>query len=865
MRVLADASTQAQIILVYDPDGVTQGKNQVTDAKGRDWACLHYWRNLLDVSLRFRGRLAGSRALVCVVPPDGAGRVDLSYLPDVIGSVEKVIDLSLSGIIRFCEPRMFLPSAALERYKSLLTGNLTATLRALRDAQDDKKGAPLTEIDIQAAALQAAAPELTGGVLSRKVRQGTEGLLQLLFTPLASPEAEALLRRYLANVLANNPRLTAWFQAERDDIALVTYAALILKALNKPVTAFNIRGLGVDRQCSETLLPEMADVAAIMKKDPKLAEQACKLAETGLPRYAEHRLLDAAAESAVPLHSLVEELPGRLGRQLLRRQFLSALKSDILPDWVVECEQIWKPSTQERSVDPVRELVALTASIEARLRQQTSAIGSIESLAESYVDSGAATLEYDLWKANVVASQTQDRELLAAWDDVRPRLRKRIRERLLELDSTLDDLIGRNAQAFLDNKRTVAHVVPDMLTRPSNAPPNVHRLWFIVFDGMRWDMWERVVRPALEAHFTVSLVSPYLAMVPSTTKVSRTSLFAAQPPDNWKGIQGTYTEAEDSLAANTFGLMPATWRSQLSLISRTEDRQDEVRGVMAADERRLYTLLIFNISDDWTHHEQADPYQFGRMFATLLDTVLPSLRMLVDDRDIILVSSDHGFLELSPEDAVEVASDLHESSQGRGVGNVGDISYRYTRSVPVEGAVQIPFKHLGTYYVATRHDWFCRPGGTYTRYAHGGISLSELVVPAAVLVKRPVDKHPLVLRWQKIPQSLVLCEDEPGTVELVLSYDGDEAVRFTLRSTLSEVSPSRGSIQPGAALQVTLDVSPELEGGVVRVCGEGNTNSGQPVQVEEAEFEVTRTLRSDKVQVDTSALDLLEDKKGRSD
>ena len=171
--------------------------------------------------------------------------------------------------------------------------------------------------------------------------------------------------------------------------------------------------------------------------------------------------------------------------------------------------------------------------------------------------------------------------------------------------------------------------------------------------------------------------------------------------------------------------------------------------------------------------------------------------------DTVVVSSDHGFVELVDEDAAPVAdSDRWERYVS---GGAHPVNYRYasTHDLPedLEDVYRVSYPRChDRYTVAIGRRWFKREGwhGQSDRYAHGGLSLAEMVVPGARL-KRIVEPR-LQVSLTMEPESLDLEENAEGALAIHVSNQGNVSLSASLEvqaNTASEAASYAVELKPG--------------------------------------------------------------------
>ena len=224
-------------------------------------------------------------------------------------------------------------------------------------------------------------------------------------------------------------------------------------------------------------------------------------------------------------------------------------------------------------------------------------------------------------------------------------LQSRVRTFLGEADDRLAEEIKANWGKYLNDPRLSTHVLWDFIRQRRLHPKPEACLWMVVFDGMRWDTWQRVVKPRLLELFEMKTPEKaYLSLLPSWTPIARTGLLAGRPPAEWKGPDGRPTRDQGLLAARFFEIPAGEREAKLQFYSGMES--DRTYRQLDRDHRYPWNVLIFNISDDGLHQERGDLVALNAKIKTQLDDVMQTLSGLVGPEDTMVVSSDHGFVEL---------------------------------------------------------------------------------------------------------------------------------------------------------------------------------------------------------------------------
>ncbi len=258
----------------------------------------------------------------------------------------------------------------------------------------------------------------------------------------------------------------------------------------------------------------------------------------------------------------------------------------------------------------------------------------------------------------------------------------------------------------------------------------------LIFDGLRVDAWEELVRPVLEEKYDVLEQLPGSAILPSETHLSRKAISAGCLPVNFTST------TENALLENAL-------KNHLNLAVKFKvDKQDEnvECGISARYTSGPIDMVIFNFTDKNLHNNTADlAFIYDATVREILrQDVRSILRELPADAKVFVIS-DHGFTPVPDQTFVVPDQVLTDS---------GDVKYRVGRlKKPLEGSdakkgvvfkvsdMGIPDK-TGKAKWSFNHVLFPRPGLTLQRpqgrhdperYTHGGLSLAECMIPLIVL------------------------------------------------------------------------------------------------------------------------------------
>jgi hypothetical protein len=304
-------------------------------------------------------------------------------------------------------------------------------------------------------------------------------------------------------------------------------------------------------------------------------------------------------------------------------------------------------------------------------------------------------------------------------------------------------------------------------------PQSGQKAVVMIFDGMRTDAWDELLRPVLEERYQIIESRPGSAILPTETQLSRKAISAGRLPVE-------FIDKESTMELNLLDV----WLKQnmgLSLqFSRVKNDDTIESGMTVRYVSDKLDYIIFNFTDHNLHHNSQDlSFIYNNTVQTIIrEDVRSVLRELPDDV-LIFVTSDHGFTPV-PKEPLSVPSDIIADKQ--------DAKYRSVRATKRPtgnleqrlvnfnaGDLAIPTTSEGNKALFFNHLLFPRagytikrPGGPHKpdRYSHGGLSLAECMVPMVVLGPRQLEQPLLVI--ESMRQVGVVNEGQALTLELVI-------------------------------------------------------------------------------------------------
>jgi len=344
-------------------------------------------------------------------------------------------------------------------------------------------------------------------------------------------------------------------------------------------------------------------------------------------------------------------------------------------------------------------------------------------------------------------------------------------------------------------------------------PQSGQKAVILIFDGLRVDAWEGLVRPVLEEKYDVVDQLPGSAILPSETQLSRKAISAGCLP---VGFSSTTENALLESALKT--------HMGLTVKFKVEKQDDTVEcGISARYSSEHLDMVIFNFTDKKLHNNKDElAFIYDTVVReTLRQDVRSILRELPNDAAIFVIS-DHGFTPV-PATEFMVPHDVLTDS--------GDVKYRVGRlkrpldAKDSKNGVLFKVSDLGIPDKTGKAKWsfnhvlFPRPGLTLRRpqgrhdperYTHGGLSLAECMIPVIVLGPKAKFERPFELVGLRFDG--MLSEGQP--LDILVTARAKTPVKdevlFKLEVDAQDIQP-RKEVFSGAENEYRVRWTPKIE------------------------------------------------------
>lgn len=418
------------------------------------------------------------------------------------------------------------------------------------------------------------------------------------------------------------------------------------------------------------------------------------------------------------------------------------------------------------------------------------------------------------------------------WDQVRPKLEEAIAGVQSDLDilnTKFQDLYRAKYTGWINDSNApviFTHQFIPRFLKPHWHYTNKKKAVILIFDGLRTDAWEELVKPVLEEQFDVTESHPASAILPSETHLSRKAISAGCMPIHF-------------CSSTENKLLEAGLKTHLGLDVKFKvivDDEDRESGISVRYESELIDMVIFSFTDKNLHNTKdalAMIYEH-KVLAIVQEDVRSILRELPKDVQIF-VTSDHGFAPIT-DNEFQVPDDK--------VMDNGDVKFRVGRlrypldELDATKGVTFKAEDMGVPAEVTRkkstqkwpfkHFLFPRPGLTLKRpkgsprterYTHGGLSMAECLIPMLklepkIVLERPFELTEIEFEGElaegNVLEIVVTAEErKPGYLFVAEKSDFND-ILFQLTADLKEVQP-RKEIFSGGVQKYRIRWKPDTE------------------------------------------------------
>lgn len=857
-------------VLVLDPESFLGLDGKYVDlANNKTWRVMQYYGNDFTIRREYCTGKDQNKPIILWVtksPSPKQEKIDLSYIYDVVEKCERTVDLSLQAVLRQLMPGVEWPEQLFEHSKEIgqelsRFHSLYQTLRKELPAK-----APLNVNHVKALLIALRNPQISLSELilgSIPIQEALPKYVRIILVSEFDEDERTMLREIIeSNVIGEFSEISPWFQFDKDELAVFFYLLTIAKRYNIANPIVQLRGMGLlsfdpeilgENRITRTFesleaLPgiglEIAKTAE-MKLEPRQIGKIIECADLKDPAA----IAEAIQNEKLPL--ITYALSVCYLRETMKRQGLNS--SDLGWTKNVGRHPIIVEGIETKFSQKATSLLRLfvnMASVLQSLDYKPEEKKDLSALIDWWKNTGIFKVELALAKVNSYLQAIYDDDLRKVLANYIQRIKKDARAKLEIADLNLASIIERNWKGYLSNPRLATNILHDYILSRGITPSKDRRIWVLIFDGMRLDTWEEIVKPIILSKFEMKEEKLYVSMLPSETDIARVAILAGLSPTEWQDYDGGYTSDHNILASKLFKLSRYEGKEKLRI---TVSSETDVGQKRLDEGTYLYNVLIYNLSDDWIHTFRGDIQELNDdIKGTLTRKIMPDLDRRIGEKDCVILTSDHGFIELAPEDEVKVFGGSPEIPLPDASRKV--IAYRCMRNLEYGKGFRISFPYE-FFTVAKGRKWFSRPKGKYSRYVHGGISLDEMVVPGILMEKIAIATVELVLTSS---DNIELTEDTPFEFEVKIANNGNRGTQFDLisRTNTGEEERHPGTLGPKEDQIITFSLAkPTLALRNLEVSLSWKTPDGKLTKPEKRIIPIKVNERKDKVEFKFGGLD----------
>lgn len=846
---LSERPTAARMAVAVDGDRLLAdagllGKEQIADRTGRQWRLVVFRGD--DLAFRLAYRHARTEKHVLVVLARGTSpdsRIQVSHVSDILAANEggPPLNLSVPEVFRRVCPKINFPVTELRRFKDVLLERLDAVPEAAKKIIE-RWGRPDDWGRGQVAALVILLrhPEWTLTNLWPDETDPAAAIahaLQVLLSVSSDSPDLPILRQMLPEAIRPQVKdYLFWLDQPVEQVAaylLIRRLADDLKLQNPVVQLKGLQLFPLDFPLDK-LEPLAQQVVVVTKADVKTWRLIEKRSEEFLTTQRAEKVGSLAAHAGHQTDLTALSSPALLLPQLQKRllDFFATPKtadlawaSNLSSHPVIKTDDVDLTNRHQQCQAAAR-LAGRIYDIELRLSEAVPTFRHAEHLLDWYVQAGHHLLELETARAlhdrlecdHEGLSDAAGGYLLNSEDEAAPgdgSLAARVRQRLDALDAFLAKLIKSAPEKFASGPRSIVHFIKEEVgneLRHILTGDSERRIWVLLFDGMRYDTWEAVVQPLLGEHFQITGQARFCT-IPSYTEFARRSVFAGAPPADWASEKAS-SRTEPRLLAKNLGLAAHEVKEKLRFVTDADTTKARTAQNPRETNAKPINVLIYPISDE-CHDYHSDLASFNiKIRQDLLGDRKTGIRGILDDLlrrvkpgDIILATSDHGFVELPTDMAVTVRQPEAATHQ---VTLQDSVFYRYAkRFTPSQMPATVDITVADEpHSLCVGRNWLKRAGvGQGVRYSHGGVSLPELVIPGARLER--VTEKLAAVDFINLPTTVAVEEDEAVELTFSIRNRGNIEAEFEVsaRSNLDEpLLDCRGGLAPAASQSMKIRV-----------------------------------------------------------
>jgi hypothetical protein len=455
-----------------------------------------------------------------------------------------------------------------------------------------------------------------------------------------------------------------------------------------------------------------------------------------------------------------------------------------------------------------------------------------------------------------------DDELPSDISNALHRIRQRVRALADDISRQLDEINGRFQELVFaqypswttndTGARPDAPCLTSQFLRRCLKPhwdPQREKAVVLIFDGMRYDIWDELLRPMISDRMEIIADLPASSLLPSETHISRKAISAGTYPD-----QFDTRSSEDRLLQE--GLARAfNHKGTVEILTPDSSGTGETIRYRAGNldvyifefcDKELHKIQMKTLPDGRGVPSRPLAFIYQRHLKDLIDNEVMAIVRSLSSGTKVFVTADHGFGRVhrerirldaawlnEPEDCAYLNAWLRQSldeakAPGKVRNNVWEFPVSALRMPATEGAFdrrtkQTWQKSYSSLIFPKTGYALARPSAHFNpdAYSHGGISIQELMIPMIVLRVKTREEGLLMLEAISGPKEVV--EEEEIEFRMRISRapkSGTEELRVEVEAAYS-LEPDRFPLPhqvlyvPAQGIDVSFRFRPDPEDATV--------------------------------------------------
>ncbi len=418
--------------------------------------------------------------------------------------------------------------------------------------------------------------------------------------------------------------------------------------------------------------------------------------------------------------------------------------------------------------------------------------------------------------------------LPSVFDTMRVRIRDRVRlysERihagLRDINLRFQELVVKQYPSWVreDGQVYLTGRFLDRVLRP-NWDPRSEKAIVLIFDGMRYDIWDEFLRPLMEDRFELLHDYPGLSLLPSETHITRKAICAGTFPDEFDSRSG-----EDRLLVDGLNRVFSEKRDVEVVSPESQGTGETVRYragnlevfIFELCDKELHKISIKTLPDGRQLPSRPIAFIYEQNLHNIINTEVESILRTLPPGTKVFITADHGFGPVSREQIWLEESWLNEPADCMYLNAklktkiaearvpykvkesvwelpVGDLRYPSTeKSVNRSSRTEIEKTYSSIIFPKSGYT-FKRPGTHFNpdAFTHGGISLQELIIPMVVLRAKTIEDGLIGLDSISGPDEMLEGEEACFTLRVGRSSAGDDEIRVDAEASWSKNDDTRG-------------------------------------------------------------------------